>query len=433
MKIKNLKDIGKTEDRKIAISIIEKGIESVLPENVINNNVKLESGILKIQDKEFNLEDYNKIFIIGFGKASYQMAESINNLLGDKIEKGYVNSNINKKIGKIEVIEAGHPIPNKKGMEGAKNILSIKTGKKDLVICLISGGGSSMLALPEEGITLEDLQSMNDIFVKAGSTIQETNTVRKHISQVKGGKLAAKLQPATIISLIISDVVGDDLSVIASGPTSADKTTFKESIEIIEKYGLTEILPSSILEHLKTGLEETIKEGDEILENVHNFIIANNRVALDAMKKEAEKHGLKAEIITSSLEGDVIQVGRYIANEITNAESDKALIFGGETTVTVKGTGTGGRNQELLLSIIENIKNQDVTIAAIGTDGIDFFEVAGAIIDGESYQKSAELELNITEYLNNNDSYNFFKKMNDQIITGHTGTNVGDIILGVKR
>lgn len=437
MKIKNYKSLKKTDSHDLVLKIIEKGIESVMPENVIENSVQLNDNILKIQDKKFDLKDYKRIFVIGGGKASYEMAESINKILKSKIKAGYVNSTINKQVGRITVNKAGHPIPDDRGMRGVKKMLSIKTQKDDLVLCLISGGGSAMMPLPQEGITLKELKATNDLLLKAGASIYEINSIRKHISQVKGGNLAAKLYPATIVSLIISDVLGDDLGVIASGPTAPDRSTFKDALLVLSGYGLMEKVPKSVTTHLKKGLgkkaSETLKEGDKAFEKAHNFILANNSTALKAMEEEAKKQGLKASIISNCLQGEARDAGKYVAEELLNSKEGCALIFGGETTVTVKGKGLGGRNQEMILAMIKEIKGKKITVAAAGTDGIDFYKVAGAVADGDSYKKAQELKLNIDKYLEDNDAYNFFKKMKDHILTGYTGTNVCDIIVGVKK
>ncbi len=437
MMIKNYKTLKKSKERGIVLKILEKGITSVLPENVIKNNVMLEKNVLKIKDKEFNLEDYDNIFVIGGGKASYRMAEAINKILKKKISKGFVNSIVNKKVGSIIISKAGHPSPDEKGMKGVQKMLSIKPSINDLIICLISGGGSAMLPMPVEEISLNDLKTINDLLLKAGANIHEVNTVRKHLSQIKGGNLARILHPATIVSLIISDVIGDDLSVIASGPTAADKSTFKDAIFILENYDLIDKIPKNALQYLTSGMEgkaeETVKENDVILEKVHNFILANNLTALEAMEEEAKKLKLQAVIEDPGIKGEARNVGKYVAEKVLETKPNSVMIFGGETTVTVRGKGLGGRNQELILSIIEKIKDKKVTIASVGTDGIDFYKAAGAIADGNSYKKSQKLKLDIQKHSDNNDSYNFFKKMKDCIITGYTGTNVCDIIVGVKK
>jgi glycerate-2-kinase len=437
MIIKNYNALKKSKEREIALKVLEKGITSVLPENVIRNNVILEGNVLKIKDQEFNLEDYDHIFVIGGGKASYKMTEAVNKILKKKINKGFVNSVVNKKVGSITVSKAGHPSPDEKGMKGVQKMLSIKPSINDLIICLISGGGSAMLPMPVESISLNDLKTINDLLLKAGANIYEVNTVRKHLSQVKGGRLAKALHPATIVSLIISDVIGDDLSVIASGLTAADKSTFKDAILILENYNLTDKIPKNALQYLTSGVEgkaeETVKENDAVLEKVHNFILANNLTALEAMEEEAKKLKLQAVIEDPGIKGEARNVGKYVAEKVLDTKPNSVMIFGGETTVTVKGKGLGGRNQELILSIIENIKDKKVTIASVGSDGIDFYKAAGAIADGNSYKKSQKLKLDIQKHLDDNDSYNFFKKMKDQIITGYTGTNVCDVIVGVKK
>ncbi|MDP2907449.1 MAG: DUF4147 domain-containing protein [Nanoarchaeota archaeon] len=437
MIIKNYNALKKSKEREIALKILEKGITSVLPENVVKNNVRLEGNVLKIKDQEFNLKDYDNIFVIGGGKASYKMAEAINKILKKKISKGFVNSIVNKKVGSIKISKAGHPSPDEKGMKGVQKMLSIKPLINDLIICLISGGGSAMLPMPVEEISLNDLKTINDLLLKAGANIYEVNTVRKHLSQIKGGGLAKALHPATIVSLIISDVIGDDLSVIASGPTAADKSTFKDAILILENYNLTDKIPKNALQYLTSGVEgkaeETVKENDAVLEKVHNFILANNLTALKAMEEEAKKLKLQAVIEDPGIKGEARNVGRYVAEKVLGTNPNSVMIFGGETTVTVRGNGLGGRNQELILSIIEKIKDKRVTIASVGTDGIDFYKAAGAIADGNSYKKSKKLKLDIQKHLDDNDSYTFFKKMKDQIITGYTGTNVCDVIVGVKK
>lgn len=436
MMIKNYNSLKKSKERGIVLKLLEKGITSVLPENVIKNNVRLEGNVLKIKDQSFNLEDYDNIFVIGGGKASYKMAESLNKLLKNKITKGFVNSIVNKKVGNIKITKAGHPSPDEKGMKGVQKMLSIRPSINDLIICLISGGGSAMLPMPVEEISLEELKTVNDLLLKAGANIYEINTVRKHLSQIKGGGLAKALHPATIVSLIISDVIGDDLSVIASGPTSADKSTFKDAMIILENYKLVDKIPKNVLYYLDNGVEgkveETVKENDPVLEKVHNFILANNLTALEAMEEEAKKLKLEAVIEDPGLRGEARNIGKYVVEKILDIKPGCVMLFGGETTVTVKGKGLGGRNQELVLSIIEKIKDKKITIASIGTDGIDFYKAAGAIADGNSYKKSQKLKLDIQKHLEDNDSYNFFKKMKDLIMTGYTGTNVCDIIVGVK-
>ncbi|MBM3200547.1 DUF4147 domain-containing protein, partial [Candidatus Woesearchaeota archaeon] len=330
--IKNHKILASTGAREKVLSILEKGVEAALPENVVKNSVKLKNGILTILDKEFKLKEYKNVFVIGGGKASYKMAEALNRIIGERISYGYVNSTANAKVGKITINKAGHPKPDDKGVLGVKKMLSINPSKDDMAICLISGGGSAMMPLPVKSISLEDLRKTNGLLLKAGATIFEVNTVRKHLSQISGGRLAAELYPATVISLIISDVMGDELSVIASGPTVADKTCFKDAMIIIEDYGMADKVPKSVTEHLLLGVdgkaEETVKEGDERIGRVYNFVIANNITALKAMEEEAQNQGLKPQIVNPAVNGEAREAGVVIAEEVLKAKSGAALIFG---------------------------------------------------------------------------------------------------------
>lgn len=434
MIIKNYSDFSTEKNKETVLRIIDKGIDAVLPENVIHKNVTLKDGILELKDQAFDLNKFKNVFLIGMGKASGAMAEELQKILKGRITKGYVNSTENKKLGNTTINKARHPIPDENGLKGVKEILKIVSNLKedDLVVCLISGGGSAMAPAPQKGISLEELKEMNKVLVRSGAKIQEINIVRKHVSAIKGGRLAERIYPATIVSLIISDVIGDDLDSIASGPTAPDNSTLKDALNVLEKYDLIKDIPKSVLNYLKKG-KETPKHGDKIFEKVHNLVIANNLTALNAMKEEAKKQGFKAEIINQSLTGEARKVGKYVSNEMKKASKNQALIFGGETTVTVKGSGMGGRNQELILALVEEIQGSNITIAAAGTDGSDFIGVAGAVTDGNSYSKARNLNLNIKEFLENNDSYNFFKKTKDLIITGVTGTNVCDVIIGIKQ
>ncbi len=435
--IQNFSKLASTKDREIVLRIVEKGIKSVLPEEVIQKNLNILGNILRVKDKEFDLDKFKRIFVVGFGKASGRMAQKINEIFKQRIKKGFVNSTEDFATGNIIINKAGHPLPDQKGMEGANKILSIKPQKDDLVLCLISGGGSTMFPCPVEGISLEDLINTNKLLLLAGANIYEINSIRKHLSKVKGGKLAARFFPATVISLILSDVLGDDLSVIASGPTAPDSSTFKDAVSTLEKYQLVDKVPKVVLNYLKGGMEgkyaETIKNKDKVFNKVYNFIVANNSTALENMAKKAKNYGLKTYIIDREISGEAKEVAKFISQKILESSKRSALIFGGEPTVTVKGKGKGGRNQELMLSMIEYLNGKNITVASVNTDGIDFSEVAGAIIDGTSFKRATELKLNIKEYLKNNDSFHFFEKLKDHIITGYTGTNVGDIIIGVKQ
>ncbi|MFN3479443.1 MAG: glycerate kinase [Thermodesulfovibrionales bacterium] len=400
--------------------------------------------------------DFKRLFIVGFGKAAYSMAKAMEDNLGDLVDSGIVitkyghanNSRFKIQDSKyfslqpsaFSIFEAGHPVPDENGLIGTEEIIRLlkKADKNTLVVCLISGGGSALLVSPYEGISLAEKQEITELLLKSGADINELNTVRKHISKVKGGRLAEIAYPAKVISLILSDVIGDRLDVIASGPTAPDRTTFNDALKILEKYGLIDKAPRSIIEVLEKGtkglIPETPKEGNKIFENVENIIIGSNRIALEAAKKKAEELGFHAEIISSEVRGEARDIGRWLADiartkRLNSSNRLNCLISGGETIVTVKGNGLGGRNMELALSFAMEIEGTDrITLLSAGTDGTDGpTDAAGAIVDGKTIRKAKAIGLNPEEYLNDNDSYNFFKKIGELFITGPTGTNVMDI------
>jgi len=432
--------------REDAISLFHVGIKAASPNILIPKNMLLEKNILTISDingasKSFDLNNYNRITIIGAGKASTSMAYEVEKILDDKIDEGLVVTkyNFRSELKRIQTLEASHPLPGKSGIEASKKIVEIcKNAKEDdLIINLFSGGASSLLPYPADNITLEDKIKTTEILLSAGATIHELNTVRKHISAMKGGQLARYVFPATIINLIISDVIGDHLDVIGSGLTVPDPTTFEDSWNVIIKYKLENKIPHSVKNHLRYGIEgkapETPKPGNPIFEKVYNLIIGNNGLALSAIKTAAEEKVYNAKIISSTLEGEAKDAGKFIAQLAKeyslSEEKPVCLIFGGETTVTVKGSGKGGRNQELCLSTaieIDGMKN--ITFLSGGTDGIDGqTEAAGAICSGQTIERARGLGLDAKKFLDNNDSYNFFNEMEDLIITGSTKTNVMDM------
>lgn len=402
---------------------------------------------------EFINNKFKQIFLIGFGKASYQMAKAVEESIEtDLITEGIVitkyghASTHNSRFTihdtrKIKTFEAGHPIPDKNGLEATEEVINIlKDADRDsLVLCLISGGGSALLVSPHNKITLEEKQKTTEMLLNAGADIAELNTVRKHISQVKGGRLAEIAHPAKVITLILSDVIGNKLDVIASGPTAPDTTTFLDALNVIKKFNLTEKAPKNVIDTLNKGkrglIPETPKEDNPVFRNVKNIIIGNNQKALNAAKDRAQALGLQTEIISSDITGEARDIGKWLASkalEITRSSRSNrstCLISGGETTVTVKGKGKGGRNTELALSFTKEIEEVDgITLLSAGTDGTDgSTDAAGAIVDGRTTAKAKSLGLNPEAYLDNNDSYNFFKQTESLLITGPTGTNVMDV------
>lgn len=437
--------------RRVALQILRVAIDSLDPRVAIKNHVRRGDNLLYIDNLTFNLDKFQNVYVVGGGKASGAMAEVLEEILGDNLTGGFINV-LRKtkscfKTRKIKLNEAGHPIPDKDGLAGARKIVQMtkNASRDDLVICLLSGGGSALLPLPATGITLQDKQKLTEALLKSGSTIYEINTVRKHISELKGGRLAKAASPATLISLILSDVVEDSMDTIASGPTAPDKTTFYDAISILRKYGLWEnFTPETVRKRLEAGLRgaisDTLKPSDKIFKKIHNIIIGSNRSAALVAVRKAEKLGFNSLLLSSIVEGEARHVGTVYAGilkEILHSKNPipkpAVVVAGGETTVTVTGSGKGGRNQELVLSASLKINGfKGVAIASINTDGIDGpTDAAGAIADGQTTERAQEKKLNPIEFLINNDSFHFFLKLDDLIFTGPTGTNVSDLTVMV--
>jgi glycerate 2-kinase len=394
----------------------------------------------------FQSGQYKRLIVIGFGKASCPMAKSIKDQLSDSIVSGIIITKYGHcqppyKPKKIQIYEAGHPVPDENGVRGTDEIIRLfkNAGEPTLIVCLISGGGSALLVSPFDGISLNEKRDITQLLLQRGADIFELNAVRKHISKVKGGRLAEIAYPAKVLSLILSDVIGDRLDIIASGPTSPDKNTYRDAFSVIEKYGITDTAPYPIIKTIQNGMKgllpETPKEGNMIFENVENLIIGSNKKALEAAREKAEEPGFDTIIISSDITGEAKEVGKWLAKKAIEVKNKKSsghsvcLISGGETTVTVKGNGLGGRNMELALSFAMEIKGiNGIILLSAGTDGTDGpTDAAGAIVDGKTVLKAKNLGINPEAYLMNNDSYNFFKKIDELFITGPTGTNVMDI------
>lgn len=436
---------GKTRERRErALAVLSPALEAVDPVNAMKRQMSLSDETLRIGQRIYDLGRYRNIYVIGGGKAGGSMAKAVEEILGQRVTAGLVNVKYGygAQTEIIHLNEASHPIPDAAGMAGTRQMaeLARKATARDLVICLISGGGSALMTLPAEGITLADMKSLTDALLRCGATINEINAVRKHLSQTKGGNLARLAYPAEIVSLILSDVVGSPLDVIASGPTVPDTTTFADSNGVIEKYGLLEDLPRPIVERLQRGKEglipETPKEGDETFTRTYNLVIASNEVAAEAAIARAEELGFHSLLLSTFVEGEAREVAKVfaaIAKEILNSgrplSRPACVVAGGETTVTVHGDGLGGRNQEMALSAALEIDGlEDVMIIPLATDGTDGpTDAAGAIADGSSLRRAQEAGLSATQYLANNDSYHFFQKLGDLLITGPTNTNVNDL------
>lgn len=431
---------SKTDIKQIFLS----GVENVLPDKLIRSQVRLYDKTLHIQQNSFSVLDFENIFVIGAGKATALMAKEIESILGKYVCSGHVVVKYDHacSLNKIGITEAGHPIPDENGLKAAQSMLSFanKASEKDLVICLFSGGASALVADCPDEISLSDLILTNDLLIKSGANIKEINTVRKHISKIKGGQLAKAIFPATTISLILSDVVGDPLDVIGSGPTYPDPTSFSEAHEILKKYELTDKVPLSVVQYLKRGIEgkipETPKPDNLIFSKVYNVIIGNNKMALEAAGHKAIELGYQPHIITDNLQGNIEETANYILStiEIFKKMEHKmpvCLLFGGEPTVKVTGAGLGGRNQHLALYLATELVNKpDITILCGGTDGTDGpTDAAGAIVDAGTIETAKEKNIHPMDYLKNSDAYHFFKQVGGHLMTGSTKTNVMDIIL----
>lgn len=438
--------ISKPWGQKVA-RIMAAGLKTVDPRSAISNHVKRVKESIEINGDRFSLPLTGRIFVIGAGKAGQPMAGAVSEILNKKIENGLVivkdgYHDLSSPIENIEIVEAGHPIPDNRGAQATKRIIEFlnHTRKDDLVICLISGGGSALMVSPVEGISLAELQDLTAELLASGATINEINTLRKHLDQVKGGQIARYAAPARLISLILSDVVGDPLDVIASGPTVPDTTTYDEAINILTKYQIENRISRKIIKHLESGKEgdipETPKANDLIFKNVTNFVIGSNLVAGQGALKQAQKEGFHTMLLTNYLQGEAKEVAKVLAAILRQMASNNpplarpaCIILGGETTVTLQGNGQGGRNQEIALASIYDLAGiNDIALITLATDGGDgSTDAAGAVVTGETFQRAQEAGLDPQIYLKNNDSYNFFKSLNDLVITGPTLTNVNDL------
>lgn len=431
--------------KEIAEQIFLAGVDGVLPKNLINRKMSLIDNKLKISELSFTLDVINNIYVIGAGKATATMAMEVEKILGERIKGGHiiVKYGYSCDLKYIDVTEAGHPVPDSNGLRATQEILKIaeKADSSDLVICLMSGGGSSLLYDIPEGSSHEDMIKLNGLLINSGASISEINAVRKHLSSVKGGQLARAVYPAILVNLILSDVPGDPLEVIASGPTVPDSTTYEQALTVLSAYGLTEIIPDKVFHLLLDGVKglqpETPKSGDKIFDKTFNILVGTNRIALDAAKNKALEYNINAVIVDDQLQGDVSSVVEYIVETAVRFKNDKnevkpvCLLFGGETTVKMTGKGTGGRNQHFaLLSALHLQLNPGITILSAGTDGTDGpTDAAGAVVDSATIQEANLINLDPEIYLADFDSYNFFKNSGGLVMTGPTMTNVMDIIV----
>jgi glycerate 2-kinase len=434
-------------DNKIK-KILQAALSSVDPYNLIKQQFICHKGILTLPaGKKIDLRVYSRIFICGAGKGVAPMCKALEELLGDRLYQGKIIVKYDHLVdlNKTDIYQAAHPVPDANALIATGKMIEGLRGlnENDLVFVLLTGGGSALMELLADDITLNDLQEMNKILLRSGATIHEINCIRKHISKIKGGQLAKIIQPATCITFALSDVIGDDLSVIASGPTFPDNTLFADAMAIINKYGILAQLPEEIIHYLNEGIKgrvaETPKESDKIFRSVTNLVVGNNKLALECARKEAQSLGFNALIITSMLQGEAREIARVLAAVIREIQmSDMplkkpaCLLLGGEPTVTIKGGGKGGRNQELALALALTEIKEPYIFLSCGSDGTDGpTDAAGAVVTHHTIERAKKNNLDGQQFLTNNDSYHFFKSLNNLIITGPTKTNVMDIIIGL--
>lgn len=439
-------EMKRARRRLLARNIVQAALAAVEPTAAVRSHVEVVGSKLMVRGRFYDLDRFRNVYVVGGGKASAPMARAVEQILGDRVTGGIVcvKDGHLDEVDRIEVEQAGHPIPDERAVRATEKMIEIlgAAGPEDLVICIVSGGGSALMVAPSLGVTLADKRRVTNELLRSGATINEMNTVRRHLSRIKGGGLARIAAPATVVSLILSDVLGDPLDVIASGPTVPDPTTFGDAWEVIKRYRLADDLPPAIANRLQQGaaglLPDTPKPGDPIFERVQNVVVASNAIAVEAAVEQARREGFNAMLLSTFVEGEARVVGQVFANigrELWRSNNPvprpAVIVAGGETTVTVKGPGRGGRNQELALSAALHLEGlEDVSVVGFATDGSDGpTDAAGAIVDGSTVERAKRLGLNPRAALADNDSYTFFQRVGDLIVTGPTNTNVDDLYL----
>lgn len=430
--------------RQHARAIFDAGVQAVDPIRAIHRHVRRDGQMLYVGTTAYDLNAYQHVYVVGGGKAGASMSTAIEAILGDRITQGWVNVKYAHVLPTqhITLHEAGHPVPDEAGVQGTRRILDLLEAatEQDLVLCVISGGGSALLPAPVNGITLAEKQALTKRLLQCGATINEINAIRKHISAIKGGHLARLAAPATIITLLLSDVIGDPLDIIASGPTAPDPNTFQDCLAILQKYDLLEDIPSAVATTIRQGMAgeipETPKPGDPVFAHTQNFIVASNGIAARAAAERALELGYHPLIVSTFVEGETREVAKMhaaIVKEIQHSgqpvPAPACIITGGETTVTIQGQGLGGRNQEFVLAAAIEISGLErVVVLSAGTDGTDGpTDAAGAVADGMTLRRTQQGGLDPLTALRNNDAYHFFEALHDLIKTGPTHTNVMDL------
>jgi glycerate 2-kinase len=435
---------GARRDAFLAAAAALRGAD---PRLMVKRAFKLHGDSARVGGRTMHLDGYRRIIVLGAGKASALMAAELERILGGRVDDGVVIAPEYQhplpKLTSVELARSTHPLPSEKGVRAAVRLLAMLDGvsKEDLVVCALSGGASSLMPLPVEGVSVNDLAWTTMLLQKAGADIGEVNCVRKHLSRIAGGRLAEKARGAEVLSLIISDVVGDDLSAIASGPTAPDPTTFADAEAILKRLKVWGNLPAPVRGAVRAGVEgrtsETPKPGSSIFERVNNVLVGSNRAALVGAKTFLEREGYHVSSFRGSVTGEARVVGKELAilARVWGGGTRRGAVWGGETTVTVRGKGAGGRNQEVVLAAALTLRRTSgITVISFGTDGIDGpTDAAGAIADSTTFARAKAHGLDPIGSLENNDSYSFFKALGDLVVTGPTGTNVNDVMLALRE
>lgn len=448
---------------KISLSALEFCVSNSDPKKLVENAIKLRNSKLLLTDicnniTKLNLDDYESIYAVGAGKAAAKMLDAVSKILKKRFSgcaitvprsniKNY-SSNLTNT-GRVQITEAGHPLPDEEGVKGTIKILKLlgKATEADLIFCLLSGGGSALLPLPQKGVSLQDKQKITNALLSVGATINEVNVIRKHSSLVKGGRLVRYVKKGcTVVTLILSDVIGDQMDIIASGPTVPDRSTFQEAANILKKYDLWQRPFTSIKRLINRGvngeIDDTPKEGDPIFEKVHNILIGNNSMLCNYAANYLSRHVNKVTNLGSSFGGEAREFGCFLADlskDVIRSEESTAFVMGGETTVTLnrfRGNGIGGRNQEAVLSAALKSRlppTVDITILCMGTDGVDGnSNAAGAVLTPNTISRIKKSGINVKDYMDKHDSHSALKMLRSLIVTGSTGTNVNDISIICK-
>ncbi|MDG6965084.1 MAG: glycerate kinase [Nitrososphaerota archaeon] len=430
--------------RRDALVAVKAALDAADPALLVRRAVKVRGGSLEVGGVARDLAHFRKVVVVGGGKASGLMAAELERMLGWRVDRGVVvvpdYQTFLPKLERIQFAMSTHPLPSVKGLRGVKRMLHALNGvaEGDLVIALLSGGGSALMPAPPEGLAMGELERTTGLLLKAGAAIGEVNCVRKHLSQIAGGRLVEATGGAQVIGLIISDVVGDDLSSVASGPTVADPTTFVDAAKVLKARRVWQKVPASVRELITSGtvgaISETPKPGDPIFRNVANFLVGTNSAACIAAKASLQSSGYRVRL-AGAVTGEARVVGARLARQaLSRPGRHTAEVWGGETTVTVRGSGKGGRNQELALAAAIRLEGTSgVAVVSFGTDGVDgSTKAAGAYADSTTVERARELGLDPRRHLGDNDSNPFFEALGDLVMTGPTGTNVNDVMIAIR-